>query len=162
MKPNKPNELNQLNRLVLGTAQLGIDYGIANTIGQPVYNTAMSIVQEVCKSGICEFDTAQAYGQSEQILGQVFKDLGISDEVRVITKLTPHVDHSDKEALNKAVEISLNNLGVASLYCLMLHREDMLDLWEKGLRENLMYIVNSGRVKYIGVSVYSPEKLFRH
>ena len=63
---------NQPNRLVLGTAQLGMDYCIANTTGQPVYDTAKTIVQEAWESGICEFDTAQAYGQSEQVLEQVF------------------------------------------------------------------------------------------
>lgn len=147
-----------VSRLVLGTAQLGMDYGIANTTGQPVYNTARSIVQEAWESGICEFDTAQAYGQSERVLGQVFKDLGIADEARVITKFAPDVDHSDRAALDKALKISMNNLGVESLYGLMLHREDMLDLWEKGLKENLMDIVGSGRVAHVGVSVYSPEK----
>jgi len=155
---NQSNELNKPSRLILGTAQLGMDYGIANATGQPVYNTARSIVQEAWKSGICEFDTAQAYGQSERVLGRVFKDLGIADEVRVITKFAPDVDHSDRAALNNALEISLNNLGVKSLYGLMLHREDMLDLWKKGLEENLMDIVASGRVKYIGISVYSPER----
>ena len=83
--------------------QFGIDYGIANITGQPVYNTAMSIVQEAWESGIREFDTAQAYGQSERVLGRIFKDLGIADEVRVITKFAPDVDHSDKAALNKAL-----------------------------------------------------------
>lgn len=147
-----------ISRLVLGTAQLGMDYGIANTTGQPVYNTARSIVQEAWESGIQEFDTAQAYGQSEKILGRVFKDLDIACEAKVITKLAPDVDHSDRTALNNTLEISLNNLGVESLYGLMLHREDMLDLWEKGLKENLIGIVGSGRVEYIGVSVYSPER----
>jgi len=154
MKATKQN----VSRLVLGTAQLGMDYGIANTTGQPVYNIARSIVQEAWESGICEFDTAQAYGQSERVLGGVFKDLGIADKVRVITKFAPDVDHSDRTALNNAIEISLDNLGVESLYGLMLHREDMLDLWGKGLEENLMDIVSSDRVKHIGVSVYSPER----
>ena len=158
MKLNKSNELNQLNRFVLGTAQLGMDYGIANATGQPVYNTARSIVREAWESGICEFDTAQAYEQSEQVLGQIFKDLGIASKARVITKLALDVDHSDRTALNNALEISLNNLGVDTIYCLMLHREDMLDLWKKGLEENLMGIVSSGRVKHIGISVYSPER----
>ena len=158
MKSNQPKETNQPERLVLGTAQLGMDYGIANTTGQPVYSTARSIIQEAWESGICEFDTAQIYGQSEQILGQIYKNLSITNEVRVITKLAPDIDHSDRAALNNAFEISLNNLSVESIYCLMLHREDMLDLWEKGLRKNLMDIVDSGRVEYIGISVYSPER----
>lgn len=152
------NKSNQTSRLVLGTAQLGMDYGIANTTGQPIYNMAKSIVQAAWGYGVREFDTAQAYGQSERVLGQIFKDLGIADEVKVITKFTPDVDHSDRAALNNALEISLNNLGVESLYGLMLHREDMLALWKKGLRENLIDIVGSGKVEHIGVSVYSPEK----
>ena len=155
---NKSNQSNQQRRLVLGTAQLGMDYGIANATGQPVYNTARSIVQEAWESGIREFDTAHAYGQSEKVLGRIIKDFGIADEVRVITKFAPDVDHSDRAALNNALEISLNNLGVESLYGLMLHREDMLDLLKKGLGKNLMDIVGSGRVEHIGVSVYSPEK----
>jgi len=158
MKLNKPNESSQTNRLVLGTAQLGMNYGIANTNGQPDYDTANSIVQEAWESGICEFDTAQAYGQSEQILGQILKNLGIADKAKVITKFAPDVDHSDRAALNNALEISLKNLGVESLYGLMLHRENMLDLWKNGLKENLMDIVTSAMVKYIGISVYSPEK----
>jgi len=147
-----------INRLILGTAQLGMDYGIANTTGQPVYDTARSIVQEAWESGICEFDTAQAYRQSEQVLGQIFKDLGITDQVKVITKFVPDIEHSDRAALNNAFEISLNNLGVESLYGLMLHREDMLDLWEKGVGRYLMGMVDSGRVGHVGVSVYSPER----
>ena len=155
---NQLNQLNQTSRLVLGTAQLGMDYGIANTTGQPVYNTVKSIVQEAWKYGLREFDTAQAYGQSEKVLGQVFKDLGIADDARVITKFAPDVDHSDMAAINKALETSMNNLGVESLYGLMLHREDMLELWKKGLKNNLMGIVDSGRVEHIGVSVYLPER----
>ena len=146
-----------VSRLVLGTAQLGMDYGIANTTGQPEYNTARSIIQEAWDSGICEFDTAQAYGQSERVLGRVFKDLGIADEVRVITKLAPDLDHSDRAALNKALKISMDDLGVESLYGMMLHREDMLDLWGKGLGRYLMGIVDSGQVEHVGVSVYSPD-----
>ena len=157
-RSNKLNQSNQSSRLVLGTAQLGMDYGIANATGQPVFDTARAIVQEAWKAGICEFDTAQAYEQSEQVLGQSLKDLGIADEVRVITKFAPDIDHSDRAALNNALEISLNNLGVESLYGLMLHREDMLDLWKKGLEENLMAVAGPGRVEHIGVSVYSPER----
>lgn len=152
------NQSNRTSHLVLGTAQLGMNYGISNRTGQPDLKTAKSIIKTAWESGINEFDTAQAYGQSERVLGRVFKDLSIADEAKVITKFAPDVDHSDRAALNNALEISLNNLGVESLYGLMLHREDMLDLWEKGLKENLTGIADSGRVKHMGVSIYSPER----
>jgi len=155
---NKSNQSNQPSRLVLGTAQLGMDYGIANTSGQPIYHTARSIVQEAWESGINEFDTAHAYGQSERILGRVFKDLGIADEARVITKFAPDIDHSDRASLNSALETSLNNLGIESLYGLMLHREEYLELWEKGLGDTLKGFIAKGLTEHIGVSVYSPDK----
>lgn len=65
------------NRLVLGTAQLGMSYGIANKTGLPDLATATAIVQTAWESGICEFDTAQAYGKSEQVLSQALSELGV-------------------------------------------------------------------------------------
>ena len=147
-----------MERLVLGTAQLGMSYGIANTNGQPDFSTVRSIVKEAWGNGICEFDTAQAYGESERILGQVLQDLGIVDKARIVTKLDPALDHLNKAALLKAIETSMDNLGVKSIFGLMLHREDLLELWEEGLDKILMDIVDSGQVEHLGVSVYSPEK----
>ena len=161
MKPNKSNELNKLNqqaRLVLGTAQLGMNYGIINRTGQPDLKRAERIVKTAWEFGIRQFDTAQAYGQSEQILGLIIKDLGIGDKAKVITKFAPDVDHSNREALDKSLRISMDNLGTESLYGLILHRENMFGLWEKVLRKYLMGLVDSGRVEHIGLSVYSPEK----
>lgn len=151
------NQSNRTSHLVLGTAQLGMNYGISNRTGQPDLKTAKSIIKTAWESGINEFDTAQAYGQSERVLGRVFKDLSIADEAKVITKFASDVDHSDRAVLSKAIRTSMDNLGIESLYGLMLHREDMLDLWEKGLEENI-YMVCPGRVEHIGVSVYSPER----
>lgn len=145
-------------RLVLGTAQLGMVYGIANKTGQPACDVGRSIIHEAWKSGIQEFDTAQSYGESERVLGRIFKDLNIADKARVVTKLNSDFDHSNVTLLGKAIESSINNLGVESLYGLMLHREEMLDLWEKGLGKFFKSIVDSGLVRSIGVSVYSPER----
>jgi len=147
-----------MERLVLGTAQLGMNYGIANKNGQPDFPIARAIIEEAWRNGICEFDTAQAYGESERVLGQVFQGLGISDEVKIITKLDPTLDYLNKGALLKAFETSLYNLGVKSIFGLMFHKEDVLELWNKGLERDLMDLVDSGRVEHIGVSVYSPGK----
>lgn len=146
------------SRLVLGTAQLGMNYGVANVTGQPDFSTAQSIVQEAWENGIHEFDTAQAYGQSEKVLGQALRHLGIVKEAKVITKFDPNLDHLNKSVLHKAFKKSLENLGSESLYGLMLHGEDLLCQWDKGLGEILIDIVGSGRVEHLGVSVYSPEK----
>ena len=37
-------DLMKENKLVLGTAQLGLDYGIANTVGKPTKKQAIEII----------------------------------------------------------------------------------------------------------------------
>jgi len=158
MQSNQLNKSNRTSRLVLGTAQLGMNYGISNKTGQPDLKTAEMIVKTAWEAGVCEFDTSQAYGQSEQVLGRCLKSIGITNKAKIISKFDPNIDHLDRAALNSALTRSLNNLEIESLYGLMLHREDMLDFWETRLEKNLMGIVDSGRVGYVGVSVYSPER----
>ena len=136
-------------------------YGIANKIGQPDFLSVQSIVAEVWESGVREFDTAQAYGESERVLGKVLRSLGIAREAKVISKLHPAIDHQDSNALNLALQQTLARLGLPKLYGLMLHTEDLLDIWETGLKDTLDKFIEQGLVERIGVSVYSPQKAAR-
>jgi len=144
--------------LVLGTAQLGLPYGLANKTGQPDQKMATAIIREAWNNGIREFDTAQGYGESETALGRALSELGVSQEAQIITKFHPDLDHPNATALSNSVDKSLEKLGVPSLFGILVHREEMLSVWEKGLGEILHDIESSGRVKHIGVSVYSPDK----
>jgi len=147
-----------LPSLVLGTAQLGMIYGIANRSGQPDLPTARAIVRTAWENGIHEFDTAQSYGVSEDNLGQVLSDLNIAHEAKIFSKLHPDLNHMDNEALCLAVDQSLNRLKVNRLKGLLIHREELLDLLDKGLGRSLHDLVKAGRVEQIGVSVYTPER----
>lgn len=144
--------------LVLGTAQFGSNYGIANKAGQPSQSEATAIIKEAWNSGICEFDTAQGYGNSEEVLGTALSELRLADEVRIISKFDPKLDHLNSTTMVNSVDKSLSRLGVPDLFGMMLHREEMLSLWDKGLAEGLHDLVSSGRIKHIGISVYLPAK----
>jgi len=146
-----------LNRLVIGTAQLGMDYGIANRTGQPDLETSKSIIKTAWQSGILEFDTAQAYGESEHVLGEVLSTLGINSEVKITSKFNPNIDHLEKNKLLNALEKTLFNLKISKLYSIILHKEELLKFWDKGLSDTLYGFLSSGFVKHLGVSVYSPE-----
>ena len=134
-----------------------MSYGIANKCGRPNSGLAKEIVQTAWENGIREYDTAQGYGESEKELGHALHSLGFSSDARVITKLDPDFDHLDKDALEQAVRVSLTRLEVPSLYGLMLHREEYLELWEKGLGGILRNFVERGLARYLGVSVYSLD-----
>ena len=56
-------------KLCLGTAQFGMNYGITNQMGKPKDNEIDLILKSALNNNIFYFDTANAYGNSEIILG---------------------------------------------------------------------------------------------
>lgn len=143
------------DRLVLGTVQLGMPYGIANESGQPDYQQAKAIVLAAWEGGIRYFDTAQGYGESETVLARALVDLELIEDVRVFTKINPSVDHRDKDSFRQAIFESCQLFGSA-LYGIILHREDYLQDWSEGLGEVLREYRDAGYFSTIGVSVYDP------
>jgi aryl-alcohol dehydrogenase-like predicted oxidoreductase len=151
------NEVDKItSRLVLGTAQLGMPYGIANRTGQPDFEMALSIIKAAWDYGIREFDTAQAYGESEVVLGRAFASLGILNDVRIITKLDPKLEPRQGKNIQRAVDESLKRLEVPCLYGIMLHREEWLNDLDHGLGKTLKTLLLGGAVRHLGVSLYTP------
>lgn len=144
------------SRLVLGTAQLGAAYGIANQLGQPDAASVRAILAHAWAGDIDTFDTAQAYGDSEQVLGAALGDLGFAKDAHIISKLHPDLDGASPQRLAHALEGSLRHLGVEQLAALLLHREQALQQWQQGLGDTLQTFVRQGKVRRLGVSVYHP------
>ena len=138
--------------IVLGTANFGNKYGIANHNKLLSQDTMLSIINWAQQNGINHFDTALAYGDAEKILGRY---LDISLAPAIDTKL----DERSCESRDTIVEIARktrDKLGVESLSTLYLHDEGLLQTSSKdeisaGLRE----VLDLGVAKQIGVSVYS-------
>ena len=56
--------------MILGTAQLGQEYGIHNSTGKPSQETAYQILDYAWNHGIHILDTAGAYGDAEDLIGK--------------------------------------------------------------------------------------------
>jgi aryl-alcohol dehydrogenase-like predicted oxidoreductase len=143
-------------RLVLGTAQLGMNYGIANREGRPDPATAKVMVQTAWEGGVRTFDTAAAYGQSEAVLGQALVGLGLTPQAQVVSKTDPAWDGLDCAKVAETTARSLRHLGVETLHALLLHRENLIGQWDQGVGEALLGEVRAGRTQSVGVSVYTP------
>ena len=148
-------------RLVLGTAQLGMDYGIANLTGQPDLKTCAAIIESAWKGGVREFDTAQAYGKSEKILGRVIQRNNLHERIKVTTKLSTEIDHLSREAVFDSIRQSLSRTGISRIHCLLLHKEQMLQQWDTGIGDLMKALIDSHLVESVGISVYSPETAVR-
>lgn len=153
------------NRMVLGTAQFGLDYGIANRAGRPQQKLVNDLVRTAIKNGVQHLDTARAYGDSEKVLGKALAE-GWSSRTTVITKLSP-LDDCPPEAQPEVVEAfversvyqSCRLLGVSKLDALMLHRADHLTAWNGGVWHALARLKKKGVIGELGVSVQSPKEV---
>jgi aryl-alcohol dehydrogenase-like predicted oxidoreductase len=139
-----------LSKIALGTVQFGLEYGISNQSGKPDSNEISDILDFSLKAGISTLDTASAYGDSEQILGEY----GVKG-FDVITKFLP-IDQDS--GLEKSFEQSLLNLQTESVYGYLAHRADAID---KTTWHSLQKIKEQGKVKKIGFSIQTVEEFER-
>ena len=118
-----------LSRLMLGTVQFGLPYGVANRTGQPSYEEARAIVAAALDGGVNCFDTAAAYGSSEDVLGRALHDLGATDRVMVVTKVRPLTPEElgdatlAARAIEQSVAESRRRLRLDCLPVVLFHRE---------------------------------------
>lgn len=144
-------------RLALGTAQFGFAYGIANTQGQVAAQEVRSILVQARAAGIETIDTAIAYGDSEQRLG----DAGVNGW-QVVSKLPAIPDGcQDVRAwVASNVDASLARLRVPRLRGLLLHRPGQL-LEADGLHlyQALLSLKDEGKIEKMGISIYDPSEL---
>jgi aryl-alcohol dehydrogenase-like predicted oxidoreductase len=140
------------SRVMLGTVQFGLDYGIANRNGQPDYRTCRDIVAGALEAGINAFDTAALYGQSEDVLGRILSDLHASENVLVVSKSRPvhsaGISSDKAEAtIEASLRASLRNLKLERLAVFLFHREDDL-----AYADALSRMQEKGLVGCVGVS----------
>lgn len=152
----------KISRLILGTVQFGLNYGIANKTGKPSKKEVEKIINFALDSGINTFDTARAYGDSEKILGEILESYSKKDII-IITKLSSEIDKStDDEEIQKKIEntvtSSLNNLRLNSIPIYMLHRAEHLTFRNGLIMKNLLKLKKEGLIQNIGVSVYTPDE----
>ena len=136
-----------MTQLIIGTAQFGMNYGIANLSGQPSEKTIREIIEYATANEILYYDTAISYGSSEEVLGKIFGELGIHQQVKVFTKIPKRTKTDSQASINDSVKKSINRLKIDQLFGLLLHSEsDYLYL------EELRKIKEAGLCKQIGLS----------
>jgi predicted oxidoreductase len=148
-----------VSRLCYGNAMIGSDSNSPDFDAQTV-----SVIKAAYEQGITFFDTADVYGhgKSEEALGQVLKDTpGMRRKVVVQTKCSIReggVIDSSREHITSAVEGSLRRLGTDHLDILLLHWPDSL-IEPTEVAHAFDDLHRSGKVRYFGVSNYSPYQL---
>jgi len=143
-------------KIILGTVQLGLNYGINNTKGKPSAQEAFDILKIAYDHGIKTLDTAEAYGNSTQIIGDFHKKFP-EKKFNVITKLDAQVLLS-KGDLFKKVKESCKTLNVDKIHGYMFHN---FESFKKNsiFFEELLEAKEQGFINKIGVSLFSNFEL---
>lgn len=148
-------------RLTLGTAQLGMAYGVTNRRGQPSPEEVEAILRRAFDLGVRSLDTAADYGVSEALIGRYLRRHGRPPGLVLCTKLPrlPRDLRPDRidGVVSDALQGSLRRLGVDRVDHYLIHAQSDLIAHGRPLIEALVSCRQSGLVRRIGASVYTPE-----
>jgi aryl-alcohol dehydrogenase-like predicted oxidoreductase len=151
-----------ISPLTLGTAQLGMDYGIANTEGKPDDARAFSIITNALDNGINCIDTAAAYGDSEKVIGNFFRSgNGKREDLIIVTKLRiGQISPGETEAsIMRSFTRSAENLETGYIDILLLH--DPKDYTTHGREISRCFgrMVSEGLIGMAGASCYCIDDI---
>lgn len=143
--------MNYANKLVLGTVQFGLDYGVNNQSGQVQQSEVNKILQLAKESGIKKIDTSSAYGTSESVLGKSLSENNL--QFHIISKY-PQSENS----VAAIFASSLEKLQQKKLYGYLVHHFEFYQshpqLWEK-----MKDLKAEGKIDKIGFSLYNTDQL---
>ncbi|RGP78649.1 aldo keto reductase [Fusarium longipes] len=150
-----------------GLMGLSIGYGKVDTDEE-----RLKLLDHAWEIGATNWDSARAYGDSEDLLGKWFtlhperrQDIflatkfGIDTSVEADGTVSLTLDSSPEYA-RKACEQSLKRLGVETIDLYYIHRLDGKTPIERTIEE-LVNLKNEGKIKYIGISECSSQSLRR-
>lgn len=140
--------MNNASKLVLGTVQFGLQYGI-NSAGRPSIVQVSDILSKAREGGIQILDTSSAYGNAEEVLGVV----KAADNFKIVSKY-PNCDKSVDEIFTNTLQV----LGIDKLYGYLLHHFEVYRE-NKNVWSDFIRLQKLGKVDRIGFSLYDPCEL---
>lgn len=145
--------MTMVGKIILGTVQLGLEYGISNNTGKPSKNKSFEIFDTAWLNGIRTLDTAKAYGNAHDLIGTYHKN-NKEKRFKVITK----IPHGFNHAIEYAIDSYIKELHIDNLYALLFHSFE--NYHDAVADTNLLRSLKAtGKVKRLGVSIYSNEQM---
>ncbi len=146
----------KVSALSLGTASLGMDYGIyvPGNFGRPDEKEAINLVQRAADRGINLFDSAPSYGDAEKVLG---KALVKRKDCILATKVNLQSGIVKMARISQSIQKSLRLLKRDVLDIVQIHNATRKVLLETDIVEYLSVMRKRGYVRFIGASVYGED-----
>ena len=144
-------------KIAIGTANFGMQYGVANSQGKLSKNSVAEILGLAKSLGVTCLDTANAYGESKKVLGE----FGVRDW-RVVSKISsiPRDCEDVRSFVRAEIDLILTSLNLSEFDTVLVHNpKDLMGNVSEIVYEELQKAKSQGQVEKIGVSIYDPSDL---
>lgn len=153
--------MKKLPKIALGTWSWGVGFAGGDTVfGNHLSDQQMEqVFNNAMDKGLYLWDTAAVYGMgsSETALGKLISQYP-REEIILSTKFTPQIaDKQSAMPVSDMLEESLGRLGVEEIDIYWIHNPSDVEKWTP----DLIPLLQSGRVKQVGVSNHSLEQIKR-
>lgn len=145
------------SKLILGTVQFGLNYGVNNKIGKVSEESIRDILDLAFENGIKILDTAEGYGDSQERIGNYHKNS--SNTFNIVTKFHAATEIDSSFDIKERVLEDIKILEVDTLYGYMFHSFSDFNKYFHSFKEDLLALRSEGVIKKIGVSIYTNEEL---
>jgi len=151
----------------IGFGCMGLDFGYAAKVSKA---EGVTLIRQAVDRSVTFFDTAEVYGPftNEEMVGEALRP--IRDQVVIATKFGFDIDPatganlgavtSRPDHIRRAVEGSLQRLGIATIDLLYQHRVDP-DVPIEDVAGTVRDLIAEGKVKHFGLSEPSAQTLRR-
>jgi aryl-alcohol dehydrogenase-like predicted oxidoreductase len=134
-------------------------YGIGNRGGMPSERESFELLQEAWESGVASYDTAAAYGRSEEVLGRFFA----GKRPLIVTKIRVEPQPGDDaeriaRQMRERIESSLARLQLKQIPIVLLHNPDVMERWGDAVTAGFRTVIREGLVGRAGISVAHNTK----
>lgn len=146
----------QNEKIILGTVQFGLNYGINNVNEKPSETDIKNILDCAFNHNINLLDTAEAYGNAQEVIGIYHQNS--SNKFNVITKYSNSKSDLPTNLIER-VKYNIKTLNVDQLYCYMFHSYTDFESYYPNFQNDIIILKKQGLIQKFGVSVYTNKEI---
>lgn len=138
------------SKVIMGTAQFGMAYGVSNNIGKLSFQECEDVISLAKERNIVGLDTALTYGDSQRMLSRLnIQPMAVQSKLSV----------GGETPLSLQVDQILLQLDVTSVDTVLIHDPWVLSNLTVARKQQLMDLRNDPRLGRLGLSVYSADEI---
>ena len=139
-----------VKKIILGTAQFGLNYGINNTFGKPSEKMIFEMLDYANNQGINILDTADAYGNASEIIGKYISQT--LNKFEINTKFKTYGSSVTTQLEASLISLNSDNINVYFFHSF----DDFINF--PNLQKQLLELKEIGKLNKIGLSVYENNE----